>query len=243
MGEELLIEFVSANPTGPLHIGHARGAVLGDALSRIGEHLGNKVLREYYINDAGRQIELLGLSIYLVGKELLGEEVEFPQEFYKGEYIKELAQEAIEKFGKEKFQTEEIIPSLSEWGKEKMMELIISTLKKAGIEFDSFISEKSLYSYWEEVYKLLEEKGALYQKDGKVWLKSTLYGDEKDRVVVREDNRPTYLAGDIIYHFIKFQRGFDRYINIWGADHHGYIARVKAAVSFWVLILTNWRFF
>ncbi len=231
-GERILLEFVSANPTGPLHIGHARGAVFGEALSRLGRHLGNEILKEYYINDAGNQIYLLGLSIYLAARELLGKEVEWPEEYYRGEYIKDLAKEAIDRFGADAFENEESIEKLSEWGKDRMMDLIRSNLADVGIEFDSFVSEKSLYERWEEVYKILEEHGALYEKDGKVWLRSSLYGDEKDRVVVREDGRPTYLAGDIIYHYDKFQRGYDRYINIWGADHHGYIARVKAAVKF-----------
>ncbi len=231
-GEKILLEFVSANPTGPLHIGHARGAVLGEALSRLGRHLGNDILKEYYINDAGNQIYLLGLSIYLSAKELLGEEVEWPQEYYRGDYIKELAQRAIEEFGKNFFDDESNIQQLSDWGKERMMELIRSNLADVGIEFDSFVSEKSLYDRWDEVLQILKEHDAVYEKEGKVWLKSSQYGDEKDRVVVREDGRPTYLAGDIIYHYDKFQRGYERYINIWGADHHGYIARVKAAIKF-----------
>jgi len=231
-GEKILLEFVSANPTGPLHIGHARGAVIGEALSRIGRRLGNEIVKEYYINDAGRQIHLLGLSIYLSVKELLGENVKWPQEFYRGDYIKELAKEALGQFGEEAFEDSDVIEELSEWGKDRMMEVITENLEEVGIEFDSFVSEKSLYDRWDEVLEILKKHGAIYEKDGKLWLRSTEYGDEKDRVVVREDGRPTYLAGDIIYHYMKFERGFDRYINIWGADHHGYIARVKAAVKF-----------
>jgi len=231
-GEKIHLEFVSANPTGPLHIGHARGAVIGEALSRIGKRLGNQIVKEYYINDAGRQIYLLGLSIYLSVKELLGEEVEWPEEYYRGEYIKELAKEALGQFGEEAFEDREVIEELSLWGKDRMMELIVQDLKAVGIAFDSFVSEKSLYERWDEVLEILKSRGAIYEKDGKLWLRSTEYGDEKDRVVVREDGRPTYLAGDIIYHYVKFTQGFDRYINIWGADHHGYIARVKAAVKF-----------
>jgi len=230
--ERILLEFVSANPTGPLHIGHARGAVIGDALARIGRHLGYEIVKEYYVNDAGNQIYLLGLSVYLSVKELLGMKVEWPQEFYRGEYIKDLAKEALEVFGKEAFGDESVIESLALWAKEKMLELIKEDLASIGIEFDSFVSERELYKRWDEVLEILRKNGAVYEKDGKLWLKSTQYGDEKDRVVVREDGRPTYLAGDIIYHYHKFERQFDRYINIWGADHHGYIARVKAAVKF-----------
>jgi len=232
MGEHIHLEFVSANPTGPLHIGHARGAVVGEALARLGRHLGNMVLKEYYINDAGNQIYLLGLSIYLTGRQLLGFDVQFPDEYYRGDYIGELAREAIEEFGEDAFGEESLIESLSEWGKERLMELIRSDLKRVGIQFDRFVSEKELYERWEEVLAILVERDAVYEKEGKLWLRSTLYGDEKDRVIVREDGRPTYLAGDIIYHFTKFEEGFDRYINIWGADHHGYIARVKAAIKF-----------
>ncbi|WP_281951490.1 arginine--tRNA ligase [Nitrosophilus kaiyonis] len=231
--ESILLEFVSANPTGPLHIGHARGAVIGDAIARIGSHLGYKITKEYYINDAGNQIYLLGLSIFLSGKEkILKEEVKWPDEFYRGEYIVDLAKEAAKIFGNEIFVDEAFIPKLADWAKDKMMELIKKDLKDVGIEFDNFVSEKKLYDEWPKVMEILEKRDALYHKDGKIWLKSTQFGDEKDRVVVREDGRPTYLAGDIIYHYDKFKRGYDHYINIWGADHHGYIARVKAAIKF-----------
>jgi arginyl-tRNA synthetase len=232
--EKILLEYVSANPTGPLHIGHARGAILGNALARIGKHLGYDIKSEYYVNDAGRQIDLLGLSIYLVAKESLNLEVVYPEEFYRGEYIKDLAQTAIEKFGENSFKDElsqEFQSQLSLFGKDLMLELIKDNLKSVGIEFDNFVSEKALYSRWEDTYSDLEKNSAIYEKDGKIWLKSSEFGDEKDRVVVRENKIPTYLAGDIIYHSDKFQRDFDKYINIWGSDHHGYIARVKASIS------------
>ncbi len=232
-GESILLEYVSANPTGPLHIGHARGAVIGDALCRIGRHLGYKIDSEYYVNDAGNQIKLLGLSIFLSGKEkILGESVEWPDEFYRGDYIVDLAKRASEDFSPEIFKDEKSIDILADWGKDMMLELIKNNLAELGIEFDIFSSEKALYSKWDESFKKLQKNGKTYEKDGKIWIKSSEYGDEKDRVVVREDGRPTYLAGDIIYHDDKFQRGYDRYINIWGADHHGYIARVKAAINF-----------
>ena len=244
--EKILLEYISANPTGPLHIGHARGAIFGDALTRIGRHVGYDVVTEYYVNDAGRQINLLGLSVYLAGREILGFDVEWPDEYYRGEYIKDLAREAIEEFGEEYFQKPvEIVEvegkkearfedeKLSLFAKDKMLEEIKNDINALNVTpFDNWVSERELYKYWDVVREILEKNGALYEKDGKIWLKSSEFKDEKDRVVVREDGRPTYLAGDIIYHWDKFKRGYDRYINIWGADHHGYIARVKAAIKF-----------
>ncbi|MBE0491366.1 MAG: arginine--tRNA ligase [Sulfurospirillum sp.] len=231
--EKILLEFVSANPTGPLHIGHARGAIIGDALYRIGKHLGYDIKTEYYVNDAGNQIYLLGLSLYLAGKEqILHQSVQWPQEFYRGEYIIDLAHEASNELGLEIFNDEANIEKLSNWGKDKMLQLIRSNLAGVGIEFDNFVSEKSLYDKWDSSFEKLQKSQKTYTQEGKTWIRSSDLGDEKDRVVIRDDGRPTYLAGDIIYHDDKFQRGFDRYINIWGADHHGYIARVKAAIHF-----------
>lgn len=232
-GEKILLEYVSANPTGPLHIGHARGAVYGDALYRIGNFLGYEIESEYYINDAGAQISMLGLSILLAGREsVLGESVVYPEQYYRGEYIIELAKLASEKFGSEVFKSESNIPMLSEFGKGLMLEEIKRNLASVGIKFDHFVSEKSLYSRWDSVLDELKKHGGVYESEGKLWLKSSEYGDEKDRVVVRESGEPTYLAGDIIYHQDKFKRNYNRYINIWGADHHGYIARVKASIEF-----------
>jgi arginyl-tRNA synthetase len=231
--ETILLEYVSANPTGPMHIGHARGAVFGDTLAKIGEHLGYKITTEYYVNDAGNQIDMLGLSVYLAGVDKhTNKDVQWPEEYYRGEYIYELCDEAKEEFGEGIFLDEENVSKLSIWGKDKMLLLIKENLKMAGIEFQSFISEKELFKSWDASYEKLKAKNATYEKDGKIWLKSSEMEDEKDRVVVREDGRPTYLAGDIIYHDDKFQREYHRYINIWGADHHGYIARVKSAVHF-----------
>jgi arginyl-tRNA synthetase len=230
--QKILLEYVSANPTGPLHIGHSRGAVFGDTLYKVAKHLGYDIESEYYVNDAGNQIRLLGVSIFLGGQEILGKNPTYPEEYYRGEYILDLAKEAIDEFGEEIFSSEDSIEKLSVWGKDKMLELIKQNLKEANIEFDHFVSEKELFKLWDETLKKLKANDAVYEKDGKIWLKSSEYGDEKDRVVVREDKRATYLAGDIIYHNQKFERGYDHYINIWGADHHGYIARVKAAIKF-----------
>ncbi len=231
--QSILLEYVSANPTGPLHIGHARGAVLGDSVYRIGKHLGYKITSEYYVNDAGSQMEMLGLSIFLAGREnVLHVEVKWPEEFYRGEYIVDLAYEAKKELGSSVFEDKKSIEKLSLWGKERMMELVKSNLADIGIEFEQFVSEKSLYSSWDDSFKKLEKSDKTYIDDGKIWIRSTDLGDEKDRVVIREDGRPTYLAGDIIYHDDKYQRGHDYYINIWGADHHGYVSRVKAAINF-----------
>ena len=231
--KSILLEYVSANPTGPLHIGHARGAILGDSLYRIGNHLGYKITSEYYVNDAGSQMTMLGLSIFLAGREnILKIDVEWPEEFYRGEYIVDLAYEATEELGAAVFENETNIDKLSLWGKDKMIELIKSNLEDVGIEFEQFVSEESLYSGWDDSFKKLENSNKTYQEDGKIWIRSTDLGDEKDRVVIREDGRPTYLAGDVIYHDNKYQREYDHYINIWGADHHGYISRVKAAINF-----------
>ncbi|MDO7253365.1 arginine--tRNA ligase [Helicobacter cappadocius] len=231
--EKILLEYVSANPTGPLHIGHARGAVFGDSLSKIGRFLGYEIDTEYYINDAGSQIQMLGFSIYLAGKEyLLGESVHYPDEYYKGEYILDVAILAKEEYGIDVFKNETSILLLSEFGKAVMLEEIKENLSDVGIVFDKFVSEKSLYDRWDATMAKLEKNDGIYEKDHKIWIRSEALGDEKDRVIVRENTEPTYLAGDIIYHDDKFMRGYDRYINIWGADHHGYIPRVKAAIHY-----------
>ncbi len=229
--QKILLEFVSANPTGPLHIGHARGAVYGDTLYRLAKHLGYDITAEYYVNDAGNQIDLLGLSIQLYAREnILKEDVEYPESYYRGEYLEPLAQEAKEKFGEEIFKDESRQKELAMWAKDKVMELIKKDLAATNIFFDTFVNESSLYSEWDRVMQKMGD--GVYEKDGKLFIASSQKGDDNDRVVVREDGRPTYLAGDIIYHNQKFERGYDHYINIWGADHHGYIARVKAAIEF-----------
>ncbi len=231
--ERILLEFVSANPTGPLHIGHARGAVYGDALARVGEFLGYKIYKEYYVNDAGAQIQNLGLSIFLAGREhILHLDVDYPEQYYKGEYIIDLAKECENHFGKDIFEHEDCIPLLAEYGKDIMLLEIKDNLAQVGIFFDTFVSEKSLYTHWRDTLDRLKAHGGIYNDGGKIWIASTQVKDDKDRVLVRENGEPTYLAGDVIYHQNKFSRDFTNYINIWGADHHGYIARVKAAIHF-----------
>lgn len=241
--EKILLEYVSANPTGPLHIGHARGAIYGDSLKRVGEYLGKNITTEYYINDAGAQMDKLAYSLALSGLRILEAsplpqvllEAEEAGETYKGEYISKVAQDAISHFGKDFFSPKNIISNLEQlkdFGKNLMLEIIKTDLERLHICFDNFVSEKSLYTQWEDTLKELKSNNGVYEKDSKVWLKSSQFGDEKDRVVVRENGEPTYLAGDIIYHRYKYKRGFDRLINIWGADHHGYIPRVKASMEF-----------
>ncbi|TLD88231.1 arginine--tRNA ligase [Helicobacter sp. MIT 05-5294] len=231
--EKILLEYVSANPTGPLHIGHARGAIFGDSLARIGKFLGFHIVSEYYINDAGVQIENLGKSIYYAGRHLFfGESYELPEGCYKGEYILDLAQVVKKSLGLKVFEDLSELALLSEFGKNEMLKEIQENLAQLGIVFDCYVSEKELFSRWDSTLQTLKEHNGIYEEEGRLWLKSSECGDEKDRVVVRENGEPTYLAGDIIYHGDKFARHFDHYINIWGADHHGYIARVKAAINF-----------
>ncbi|MWV61150.1 arginine--tRNA ligase [Helicobacter saguini] len=231
--QKILLEFVSANPTGPLHIGHARGAIFGSALTNIAQHLGEKIVCEYYVNDAGAQISMLSLSLYNAAREILNLST-LQGEIYKGEYIKDVAKAAIEHFGVSEFhkQWSEIKENLGTFGKEKMLDEIKRTLKQARIHFDNFVSEKALYKEWDATLSDLQKHNAIEEKDGAIWLKSTLKGDDKDRVLVRNNGEPTYMAGDIIYHRDKFERHFKHYINIWGADHHGYIKRIKASIDF-----------
>ncbi|MGJ0322346.1 arginine--tRNA ligase [Aliarcobacter cryaerophilus] len=231
--EKILLEYVSANPTGPLHIGHARGAVFGDTLYKVGKYLGYDITTEYYINDAGAQMQLLGISVSLAARDFIfNETVEYPESYYRGEYLIEIAEKIIEKYGKDIIYDESRFEEMAIFAKDIVMQIIIKDLDDLGINFQNFVSEKSLYSSWDKTKEVLEKNGSLYTKDEKIYLKSTQFGDDSDRVVVRENGIPTYLAGDIIYHKNKFDREFDKYINIWGADHHGYITRVKAAVEF-----------
>ncbi len=233
--QKILLEYVSANPTGPLHIGHSRGAVYGNTLYRLAQHLGYDITAEYYVNDAGNQIDLLGLSIQLYAREnILGEDVEYPESYYRGEYLEALAQGAIDNFGQEILSDTSRQKELALWAKDGVMELIVKDLSEANIVFDTFVNESSLYDDWDRVMEKMaaKDKNAIYEKEGKIWISSEVKGDDNDRVVVREDGRPTYLAGDIVYHNQKFERGYDHYINIWGADHHGYIPRVNAAVEY-----------
>lgn len=234
-GKKIQVEFVSVNPTGPLHVGHGKCAAVGDALSNILKAAGYKVEKEYYINDQGRQIDLLGQSVQVRYNNLLGEEEEFPPDGYKGKYIIDLAKDIIDKFqdkykGRDDQESREFF---KEFTLKNILEGIKEDLKDFGVEFDEWFSESSLYKQnkLQKVIELLQQKGFLYKEKGALWLKTTVFGDEKDRVVIRENSIPTYFASDIAYHQDKYQRGFEKIIDIWGADHHGYIQRMKAAVQ------------
>lgn len=234
-GKKVQIEYVSANPTGPLHIGHGRGAALGDSLARIMRFGGFDVTTEYYINDAGRQIKLLGLSVWSRYKELLGEKVNFPEDGYQGEYIYELAKEIIKIKGRELLtNSEKGLSFCTEYAKNKILEDIQDDLKNFRVEHQVWFSEKSLVDSGqvEATLAYLKEKGFTYEKDGALWLKTSLLGDDKDRVLKKSDGSLTYFSSDIAYHANKFiKRNFELVIDIWGADHHGYIPRMKAAIQ------------
>ena len=229
------VEFVSANPTGPLHLGHGRGAVVGNALANILKYSGYSVVKEFYINDAGRQILKLGESIYARFRQIEEPDYPFPEDGYHGEYIKDIAKE-IYLHEREKIlkftSKDEAIQWMAEYGKNLLLKKIQYDLKLLNVEFDIWTSEKELYQQGkvQEVLEFLNKKGLIYEKDGALWLKTTLYGDDKDRVLKKSDGTYTYFAGDIAYHYDKLQRGYDKAINIWGADHHGYFPRLKAAV-------------
>ncbi len=249
-GEKILIEFVSANPTGPLHIGHARGAIVGDALGRILQAAGHSVTREYYFNDAGVQMDLLGNTLRLRVLEQLGEKVEFPEpkidaetgeshaQYYKGDYMIDIAKRMVEELGEEAAaaparQTPPDIAPYRDFAVREILKTIDEDLKELGIDFDNWFSETTLHNSGEVGATLeeLRERGRLYDKDGATWLKTTDYGDEKDRVVVKSDGNYTYVTPDIAYHRDKYARGFDRLINVLGGDHHGYVPRLRAAVA------------
>ncbi len=233
-GRKALVEFVSANPTGPLHVGHGRGAALGDALSNLLAATGFDVAREFYINDAGRQIQLLALSVYCRYQQALGNEVRFPEDGYHGAYISEIAESFTKRHGN-KFLREEFEKCrdvFADYGKEAMLADIRQDLDSFGVKFDVWFSEAGLLkdgSVQESLDELRESRN-VYEKDGALWLRSTLYGDDKDRVVIKGDGSYTYLATDIAYHRNKLGRGYDTLVNIWGADHHGYIPRIQAVI-------------
>ncbi|MDR2861636.1 MAG: arginine--tRNA ligase [Syntrophobacterales bacterium] len=234
-GQKIQIEFVSANPTGPLHIGHARGAVVGDVIARLLTACGYQVSKEYYINDAGNQMNNLGRSVYFRLQELSGEKVDFPQNCYQGAYIRDLAQDFLRERGSAYVNKSEgeLIPELTRYASQIILAEIKEDLRMFGVTFDCYFSEQTLHENNGVMALLqeLEEAGFVYREDGTKWFKTTLFGDEKDRVVVRQNGEPTYFAADIAYHKDKFARGYKTVIDVWGADHHGYIPRMQACVQ------------
>ncbi len=233
-GRKIQIEFVSANPTGPLHLGHGRGAAVGASLSNLLQRAGFEVEKEFYINDAGRQVLLLGESIFARYMEMLRKEYAFPEDGYQGDYIKDLAQEILDRDGEIYADRgfDEAAEVFVRFGVRRMLEEIKRDLEDFGVFFDRWQSEKALYDEGivERCLKELKEREMLYEKDGAMWFRATAFGDDKDRVVIKSDGSYTYFASDIGYHWFKVQRGFDELINIWGADHHGYIPRIKAVI-------------
>ncbi len=236
-GEKVQIEFVSANPTGPLHVGHGRGAAVGDIIARIMDFAGWEVEKEYYINDAGLQMQILGRSAQSRYFELLGqgEMAPFPEDAYKGDYIYDIAQEIIDREGDVflKEPLEESLPFFQRYAAGRILEGIKKDLSDFGVRFNVWFSEKSLYErdLVPQAMETLKARGYAYEEDGALWFKATAFGDEKDRVLIRTNGVPTYFASDITYHMEKFSRGFQRVIDIWGADHHGYVPRMKAGIE------------
>jgi len=234
-GRKIQVEFVSANPTGPLHIGHARGAVVGDVIANILAMSGYDIFREYYINDAGNQMNNLGKSVWYRYLELLGKSVEFPGTCYQGDYIRDIAGDILKKDGELYLAKDEgeTIRAFTDYAAGIILEGIKEDLKEFGIVFDRYFSERVLYVN-DGVARLLaelEEKGLIYREEETLWFKTKDLGDDKDRVVVRKNGEPTYFAADIAYHKNKYERGFDTVIDIWGADHHGYIPRMHAGIQ------------
>ena len=234
-GKKIHLEFVSANPTGPLHIGHARGAVVGDVIANILTASGFSVFCEYYINDTGNQMNNLGKSVFARYLELLGDDVEFPEGCYQGDYIRDLARDIIAREGEgyRNKDQEETIRTFTSYAAGAILNGIKDDLKVFGVVFDNYFSEKDLYND-DGVAKLLSElemRDFIYNDGETVWFRTTAFGDEKDRVVIRKSGEPTYFAADIAYHQNKYERGFDTIIDVWGADHHGYIPRMVACIE------------
>jgi arginyl-tRNA synthetase len=233
--QKVQVEFVSANPTGPLHIGHGRGAALGDALANLLTAAGYEVVREYYINDVGNQINTLGKSLYFRLRELQGEKIEFPDDGYQGDYMKDLARDylAAKNPPPSPAPTAEEFVTLGRYTGDVILAGIKKDLEDFGVSFDRYFSETDLYRQGlvEESFALLQEKGFLYEQDGALWFRSSQFGDDKDRVVKRSNGATTYFASDVAYHLHKFSQGYDQVVDIWGADHHGYVPRLQAVAQ------------
>ena len=260
--QKIMVEFVSANPTGPLHVGHGRGAAYGDALARVLAAAGNTVEREYYVNDAGRQMDILAVSVWIRYLQANSVNFELPDNCYKGSYVVDMGKQLAEQHAadyvlsleeietaRSGLENEEALDATIALAKDKLgaggfavfFDLALNTilddirqdLHEFGVDYDTWFSERSLFDDGkiQAAVEKLKASGDIYEKGGAWWFKSTAYGDEKDRVVVRENGQPTYFASDIAYHNDKLERGFDLSIDVWGSDHHGYIPRVKAALQ------------
>ena len=232
--DTIQVEYVSANPTGPLHVGHGRGAAYGSALVNLLRAAGYNVQAEYYINDAGNQMNNLAASVNARYLELLGKPAEIPENGYHGHDIIETAQAIIDQDGDKYLDMPEAerLELFKDRAYAEKLKALKRDLAHFNVHYDNWFSERTLHpDAIQAACKVLEERGKIYEKDGALWLKSTDYGDDKDRVVIRDNGVPTYLAADIAYHKNKYDRGFKKMINIWGADHHGYVARVKAAMA------------
>jgi arginyl-tRNA synthetase len=232
-GRRVLIEFVSSNPTGPLHVGHGRGAAVGDVLANLLRKAGFDVVTEYYVNDAGRQIETLGRSVYLRWKEIRGENVEYPENFYQGAYIREIAGRMIAEGLPIPEEEPEAVRFMARYAAEVVLAGIQKDLEDFGVRFDNYYHERTLFEegHVDGAIEILRKAGYLYEQEGALWFKMAEKGDEKDRVIIKSDGEKTYFASDIAYHSQKFARKFDILIDIWGSDHHGYIPRLKASIE------------
>jgi arginyl-tRNA synthetase len=234
-GVKVQVEFVSANPTGPLHVGHGRGAAVGDTLARILKTAGFDVESEYYINDVGNQMNILGLSVLCRYREIFGSSAPFPENGYKGDYIKDIARRLCEARGEEllNMDEKEAVAICREYASSSILQGIKDDLGLFNVHFDNWFSEASLYrdNKVEETLEYLREHDLIYESEGALWFRTTRFGDEKDRVLRKQDGSLTYFAPDIAYHKDKLDRGFEKIIDIWGADHHGYVPRMKAAIE------------
>lgn len=236
------LEYVSANPTGPMHVGHGRWAALGDAIARVMRHAGYSVDEEFYINDQGNQMNVFGNSVVVRYQQLLGQDVEMPEACYGGAYIKDIAQAIIDADGDKWLDADEDerLVNFRERGYAMMLDSVKNTLSTFGNNFDTWFSERSLFvadengeTKQQRAFDVMNEKGLLFEAEGATFFRSTDYGDDKDRVLVKANGDLTYFMSDVAYHYDKMQRGYDHLIDIWGADHHGYIQRCKAMMTAW----------